>query len=131
MKYFHGVMKEVCDKNDPAYYPKLKKWADEYFLIKHRWVGVVVVVVVVLVVVVVEGADIPRFLTVLLFLPPPPLLSLPTTTTTTTIGVRLVVWVVSSLMTRMIVSPRRSLLYVRMVSSPLPRLTCPLLRSES
>lgn len=27
---------EVCDKHDPSYYAKFKKWADEYFVIKHR-----------------------------------------------------------------------------------------------
>lgn len=27
---------EACDKHDPEYYPKFKKWADEYFVIKHR-----------------------------------------------------------------------------------------------
>jgi coproporphyrinogen III oxidase len=26
----------VCDRHDPEYYPKFKKWCDEYFLIKHR-----------------------------------------------------------------------------------------------
>ena len=36
MKHFHGTYKEVCDRHDPAYYPKFKKWADDYFLIKHR-----------------------------------------------------------------------------------------------
>ncbi|EKX45131.1 plastid coproporphyrinogen oxidase [Guillardia theta CCMP2712] len=36
MKYFHGTYKEVCDKHDPEFYPKFKKWADEYFFIKHR-----------------------------------------------------------------------------------------------
>jgi len=36
MKHFHGTYKEVCDKHDPEYYPKFKKWADEYFVIKHR-----------------------------------------------------------------------------------------------
>jgi coproporphyrinogen III oxidase len=36
MKHFHGVYKDVCDRHDPEYYPKFKKWADEYFLIKHR-----------------------------------------------------------------------------------------------
>jgi coproporphyrinogen III oxidase len=29
-------VQEVCDAHDPAYYPKFKKWCDEYFLIKHR-----------------------------------------------------------------------------------------------
>lgn len=36
MSHFHGVYKEVCDRHDPEYYPKFKKWADDYFLIKHR-----------------------------------------------------------------------------------------------
>lgn len=36
IKHFHGVYKDVCDRHDPEYYPKFKKWADEYFLIKHR-----------------------------------------------------------------------------------------------
>eukprot|EP00951_Prasinocladus_malaysianus_P003229 scaffold22984_cov48-Prasinocladus_malaysianus.AAC.1 len=27
---------DACDKHDPEYYPKFKKWCDEYFLIKHR-----------------------------------------------------------------------------------------------
>lgn len=36
MKHFHGVYKRVCDNHDPEYYPKFKKWCDEYFLIKHR-----------------------------------------------------------------------------------------------
>lgn len=36
MKHFHGTYKEVCDRHDPEYFPKFKKWADDYFLIKHR-----------------------------------------------------------------------------------------------
>jgi len=36
MKHFHGVYKRVCDMHDPAFYPDFKKWADEYFTIKHR-----------------------------------------------------------------------------------------------
>jgi len=36
MKHFHGTYKEVCDNHDPEYYPKFKKWCDDYFLIKHR-----------------------------------------------------------------------------------------------
>jgi coproporphyrinogen III oxidase len=36
MKHFHGVYKDVCDRHDPEYYPKFKKWADDYFLIAHR-----------------------------------------------------------------------------------------------
>jgi len=36
VKHFHGTYKEVCDKHDPEYYAKFKKWADEYFRIPHR-----------------------------------------------------------------------------------------------
>ncbi len=32
----HTVLKKACDKFDIAYYPKFKKWCDEYFTIKHR-----------------------------------------------------------------------------------------------
>lgn len=34
--FFHQSFKEACDKYNPDYYPKFKKWADEYFFIKHR-----------------------------------------------------------------------------------------------
>jgi coproporphyrinogen III oxidase len=33
---FHAAYKAACDKHDPTYYPKYKKWCDEYFFIKHR-----------------------------------------------------------------------------------------------
>lgn len=33
---FHLAFKQACDKHNPEYYPKFKKWADEYFFIKHR-----------------------------------------------------------------------------------------------
>lgn len=36
MKHFHGTYKAACDKHDLEFYPKFKKWADDYFLIKHR-----------------------------------------------------------------------------------------------
>lgn len=35
-KFFHTQLKNSCDKHDLAYYPKFKKWADDYFFIKHR-----------------------------------------------------------------------------------------------
>jgi len=35
-KYFHQTLKKVCDKHHPTYYTKFKKWADDYFFIKHR-----------------------------------------------------------------------------------------------
>jgi coproporphyrinogen III oxidase len=34
--YFHTQLKEACDKSGPDYYPKFKKWCDEYFFITHR-----------------------------------------------------------------------------------------------
>jgi len=33
---FHAAFKSACDKHDPDYYPKYKKWCDEYFYVKHR-----------------------------------------------------------------------------------------------
>ena len=33
---FHQAFKQACDKHNPEYYEKFKKWADEYFFIKHR-----------------------------------------------------------------------------------------------
>lgn len=36
MKHFHGTLKATCDRHDPEFYPKFKKWADDYFVIKHR-----------------------------------------------------------------------------------------------
>jgi len=35
-KYFHESMKGVCDQHNQDFYPKFKKWADDYFFIKHR-----------------------------------------------------------------------------------------------
>jgi coproporphyrinogen III oxidase len=35
-KYFHTQMKAVCDNHHPSYYPEFKKWADDYFYLKHR-----------------------------------------------------------------------------------------------
>ena len=35
-KFFHGRLKGVCDQHDPSYYPNFKKWADDYFFIRHR-----------------------------------------------------------------------------------------------
>ena len=36
VKHFHGVYKTVCDNHDPSFYPRFKKWADDYFRIVHR-----------------------------------------------------------------------------------------------
>lgn len=35
-EFFHHSFKDTCDKHDEEYYPKFKKWCDEYFFIKHR-----------------------------------------------------------------------------------------------
>ena len=33
---FHRRLKATCDRFDPAYYPKFKTWADDYFYLPHR-----------------------------------------------------------------------------------------------
>jgi coproporphyrinogen III oxidase len=33
---FHGALKGACDRYDEAYYPRFKKWCDEYFYLPHR-----------------------------------------------------------------------------------------------
>lgn len=33
---FHAAYKAACDAHNPDYYPRFKKWADEYFYIPHR-----------------------------------------------------------------------------------------------
>ncbi|QSS54283.1 coproporphyrinogen III oxidase [Histoplasma capsulatum var. duboisii H88] len=35
-EHFHKTIKNVCDKHDGTYYPRFKKWCDEYFYIPHR-----------------------------------------------------------------------------------------------
>jgi coproporphyrinogen III oxidase len=34
--FFHNALKTTCNKFDADYYPKFKKWADDYFFIPHR-----------------------------------------------------------------------------------------------
>jgi coproporphyrinogen III oxidase len=34
--HFHASFEQACDKHDPTYYPRFKKWCDEYFFLKHR-----------------------------------------------------------------------------------------------
>ena len=34
--HFHRTLKDACDRHDPEYYPRFKKWCDEYFTIRHR-----------------------------------------------------------------------------------------------
>lgn len=35
-QYFHQQLKTICDQHDRGLYPKFKRWADEYFYLKHR-----------------------------------------------------------------------------------------------
>src|ERR1051326_795380 len=35
-KYFHQTLKATCDRFHPSFYSDFKKWADNYFFIKHR-----------------------------------------------------------------------------------------------
>lgn len=35
---FHARLQAACDAHDPTYYPRFKKWADDYFFIPHRGV---------------------------------------------------------------------------------------------
>ncbi|KAJ8315339.1 LOW QUALITY PROTEIN: hypothetical protein KUTeg_007489 [Tegillarca granosa] len=34
--HFHKTLKTACDKHNKEFYPKYKKWCDDYFFIKHR-----------------------------------------------------------------------------------------------
>lgn len=34
--HFHRTLKSSCDRHDPEYYSRFKKWCDEYFFLKHR-----------------------------------------------------------------------------------------------
>jgi coproporphyrinogen III oxidase len=33
---FHAALKGACDRFDEAYYPRFKKWCDDYFYLPHR-----------------------------------------------------------------------------------------------
>jgi coproporphyrinogen III oxidase len=35
-QYFHRQLKTICDNHHPSYYAEFKKWADDYFYIRHR-----------------------------------------------------------------------------------------------
>jgi len=35
-KDFHAALKGACDRHDRDYYPRFKKWCDEYFFLPHR-----------------------------------------------------------------------------------------------
>ncbi|XP_037961138.1 oxygen-dependent coproporphyrinogen-III oxidase [Teleopsis dalmanni] len=34
--HFHKTLKDACDEHDSNYYPRFKKWCDDYFRITHR-----------------------------------------------------------------------------------------------
>ncbi len=34
--FFHRHLKAVCDRHDEYYYDRFKRWADDYFYLKHR-----------------------------------------------------------------------------------------------
>ncbi len=34
--FFHAAYQAACDRRDPEYYSKFKKWCDEYFYLPHR-----------------------------------------------------------------------------------------------
>lgn len=34
--HFHRTLKQACDHHDADFYPRFKKWCDEYFTLKHR-----------------------------------------------------------------------------------------------
>jgi coproporphyrinogen III oxidase len=35
-RHFHATHKAACDLYDPAFYPRFKRWCDDYFHIRHR-----------------------------------------------------------------------------------------------
>ena len=35
-KEFHKTLKRMCNRHNKKYYPKYKKWCDDYFYLKHR-----------------------------------------------------------------------------------------------
>ncbi|HUL43628.1 MAG TPA: oxygen-dependent coproporphyrinogen oxidase [Bacteroidota bacterium] len=36
VRHFHQTLRQVCDRYDHQWYPRFKKWCDEYFTIAHR-----------------------------------------------------------------------------------------------
>lgn len=35
-RHFHQTLQSVCNQHHPDFYPRFKRWADDYFYIKHR-----------------------------------------------------------------------------------------------
>ena len=36
INFFHNSLKQACSRHNQKYYPKFKKWCNEYFYLKHR-----------------------------------------------------------------------------------------------
>ena len=36
VRHFHTTWKSVCDRHDPTFFAKYKKWCDDYFYLPHR-----------------------------------------------------------------------------------------------
>ncbi|KAI9834498.1 MAG: Coproporphyrinogen-III oxidase [Phylliscum demangeonii] len=36
VRHFHAVIKAACDRHDAGYYPRFKRWCDDYFTVRHR-----------------------------------------------------------------------------------------------
>ena len=34
--HFHRTLKDACDRHDPSFYPRFKKYCDDYFYLPHR-----------------------------------------------------------------------------------------------
>jgi coproporphyrinogen III oxidase len=34
--HFHRTLKNTCDRHDPGFHPRFKRWCDDYFFIPHR-----------------------------------------------------------------------------------------------
>uniref|UniRef100_A0A0A9YSU1 coproporphyrinogen oxidase n=1 Tax=Lygus hesperus TaxID=30085 RepID=A0A0A9YSU1_LYGHE len=35
-KHFHSELRKACDKHNKSFYPRFKKWCDDYFTVTHR-----------------------------------------------------------------------------------------------
>jgi coproporphyrinogen III oxidase len=36
ISHFHGTLERACAGSDPSFYPRFKRWCDDYFFIPHR-----------------------------------------------------------------------------------------------
>lgn len=35
-RHFHATLRDACDRHDRQFYPRFKRWCDDYFVIAHR-----------------------------------------------------------------------------------------------